>query len=170
MTTETTRVLKTGSCPSLSGKSKLTYEIGAGPDSGICMRITRNSGAGMFGKGWVELERVHELVNDKPITSTTLAPLFQGGSANSAGFLLAVMKQEGLVQAVGRAYARLDGKAFFAEIQKLMRSPGKAAQRKPSSAQPAASHRPAVYISEVHGPLVPEPRKPAKKVAPKAKR
>ena len=88
MTTDTTRVLKTGSCPSLSGKSKLTYEIGSGPDSAICMRITKNTGAGMFGKGWVELERVHRLVNDNPITSTTLAPLFKGGSANSAASCL----------------------------------------------------------------------------------
>ena len=109
----------------------------------------------MFGKGWVALDQVHRLVNDKPITSTTLAPLFKGGSANSAGFLLAVMKHEGLVQAVGRAYDRLDGKAFFAEIKTLMGSPGKAARTK----------QPAVYISEVHGPLVPEPRKPAKKSA-----
>ena len=28
MTTDNVRVLKTGTCPSLSGKSKLTYEIG----------------------------------------------------------------------------------------------------------------------------------------------
>ena len=161
MTTDNVRVLKTGTCPSLSGKSKLTYEIGAGSDSNICVRVTKNTGAGMFSKTWVALDQVHRLVNDKPITSTTLAPLFKGGSANSAGFLLAVMKQEGLVQAVGRAYERLDGKAFFAEIKKLIGSPGKATA-KPPKTNPA-SPRPAVYISEVHGPLVPEPRKPAKR-------
>jgi hypothetical protein len=76
------------------------------------------------------------------------------------------MKQEGLVQASGRAYERLDGKTFFAEIQKLMESPGKAAPKPPKTK--AASPRPAVYISEVHGPLVPEPRKPAKKAASKS--
>jgi hypothetical protein len=161
MTTDNVRVLKTGTCPSLSGKSKLTYEIGAAADSSICMRITKNSGAGMFGKGWVELERVHKLVNDKPITSTTLAPLFKGGSANSAGFLLAVMKQEGLVQPSDRAYERLDGKSFFAEIKALMGSPVKAAPKAPGTK--ASPTRPAVYISEIHGPLVPEPRKPAKR-------
>jgi hypothetical protein len=127
------------------------------------MRITKNSGAGMFGKGWVELERVHKLVNDKPITSTTLAPLFKGGSANSAGFLLAVMKQEGLVQPSDRAYERLDGRAFFAEIKALMGSPGKAAPKLPKA-------RPAVYISEVHGPIVPKPKaKAIKKALPNAK-
>ena len=158
MTTDNVRVLKTGTCPSLSGKSRLTYEIGAGPASEICVRITKNTGGGMFGKGWVALDEVRPLVTDKPITSGTLAPLFKGGSANSAGFLLAVMKHEGLVQASGRAYERLDGKTFFAAIKTLMGSPGKAAPR-----TKAVSTKPAVYISEVHGPLVPEPRKPAKR-------
>ena len=160
MTTDNVRVLKTATCPSLSGKSRLTYEIGEGPASEICVRITKNTGGGMFGKGWVALDQVHRLVNDKPITSTTLGPLFKGGSANSAGFLLAVMKNEGLVQAVGRAYERLDGKAFFAEVKALMGSPVKVALKTKT-----ASPKPAVYISEVHGPLVPTPRKPAKKSA-----
>ena len=163
MTTDNVRVLKTGTCPSLSGKSRLTYEVGSGPAAEICVRITSNTGGGMFGKGWVALDQVHKLVNDKPITSTSLAPLFKGGSANSAGFLLAVMKHEGLVQASGRAYERLDGKAFFAEIKTLMGSPGKAAAKPPKTK--VATSKPAVYISEVHGPLVPEPRKPAKKSA-----
>ena len=102
MTTDNVRVLKTGTCPSLSGKSKLTYEIGAGSASEICVRVTKNTGAGMFSKAWVALTRFSKLVNDKPITSTSLAPLFKGGSANSAGFLLAVMKHEGLVRSSQR--------------------------------------------------------------------
>ena len=160
MTTDNVRVLKTGTCPSLSGKSKLTYEISAASASEICVRVTKNSGAGMFSKAWVALDQVHRLVNDKPITSTTLAPMFKGGSANSAGFLLAVMKHEGLVEPPGRAYERLDGKTFFTEIKTLMGSPVKAASK-----TKVATSKPAVYISEVHGPLVPEPRKAAKKSA-----
>ena len=129
MTTDNVRVLKTATCPSLSGKSRLTYEIGEGPASEICVRITKNTGGGMFGKGWVALDEVRPLVTDKPITSGTLSALFKGGSANSAGFLLAVMKHEGLVQASGRAYERLDGKTFFAEIKTLMGSPVKVAAK-----------------------------------------
>ena len=155
MTADNVRVLKTGTCPSLSGKSRLTYDIGSGPAAEICVRVTKNTGGGMFGKGWVGLDQVHRLVNDKPITSTTLAPLFKGGSANSSGFLLAVMKHEGLVQAVGRAYERLDGRTFFAEIKTLMGSPGKVASK-------PLKTKPAVYVSEVHGPLIATPRKPAK--------
>ena len=33
------------------------------------------------------------------------------------------MKQEGLVQAVGRAYERLEGKALFAEVHNLPAAP-----------------------------------------------
>ena len=160
MTTDNVRVLKSGTCPSLSGKSKLTYDIGTGVASEIAVRITKNTGGGMFGRGWVALDEVRPLVTDKPITSGTLSALFKGGSANSAGFLLAVMKHEGLVQAVGRAYERQDGKTFFAEVKTLMGSPVKVAAKTKTK---VASSKPAVYISEVHGPLVQSPRKPAKK-------
>jgi hypothetical protein len=86
-----------------------------------------------------------------------------------------------------RAYERTDGKAFFAEVTKLMgtsyAAPGKVTPPKTSKAKTTsiptatpkatttaildAKPRPAVYVSEVHGPLVPEPRKPAKKAPTK---
>jgi hypothetical protein len=73
------------------------------------------------------------------------------------------MKHERLVRPLAdnpRFYERLDGKAFFAEIEALMGSPVKAASKTKS-----ATSKPAVYVTEVHGPLVPTPRKPAKKSA-----
>jgi len=202
MTTDNVRVLKTGTCPSLSGKTKLTYEVGGGPGSQISLRITKTAGTGSFSKDWVALERIHALLEkngDKPIASHTLASLFT--SANNPGFTLAVMKHERLVRPTAdnpRCYERLDGKAFFAEIEALMGSKPaaskKVAQPKtattrppaplvvtavPSSPTPAVSPKPldakkpeeaskakpAIYVSEVHGPLVPAPRKPAKKSA-----
>jgi hypothetical protein len=202
MTTDEVRVLKTVTCPSLSGRTKLTYEVGGGPGSQIYIRITKTAGTGSFSKDWVALERIHALLeknSGKPITSHTLAPLFT--SANNPGFTLAVMKHERLVRPIAdnpRCYERLDGKAFFSEIEALMGSkpaaPKKVAQAKtatirppapsvstavPSSPTPAVSPtaleakkpeeapraKPAVYISEVHGPLVPAPRKAAKRSA-----
>jgi hypothetical protein len=190
MTTQDIQVLKTASCHSLSGKTALTYEIGAaGAD--VYARVTKSSGSGTFSKDWVALSRVHQALEKsgaKPITLATLGPLFRGLSANTAGFLLAVLKHEGLVRAMedqARAYERTDGRAFFTEVTKLIGGAkvAAAAKSKPKSsstatakvappakragppepdAKPAAS-RPAVYVSEVHGPLVPEPRKPAKK-------
>jgi hypothetical protein len=98
------------------------------------------------------------------------------------------MKHERLVRPIAdnpRCYERLDGKAFFSEIQTLMGSrpataksskaktlTAPATETKAASPQPDATSateppktRPAVYISEVHGPLVPAPRKPAKRSA-----
>jgi hypothetical protein len=187
MTTDDIRVLKTGTCPSLSGKTKLTYEVGGGPNSQISLRITKTAGTGSFSKDWIGLDRVHALLkkqSGKPITSHTLAPLFT--SANNPGFTLAVMKHERLVRPIAdnpRCYERLDGKAFFSEIEALMGSrpasaksskaktpTAPATETKAASPQPDATSateppktRPAVYISEVHGPLVPAPRKPAKR-------
>jgi hypothetical protein len=170
MTTQDIQVLKTANCDSLSGKTALTYEIGAaGAD--VYARVTKSSGSGTFSKDWVALSRVHAALEKngaKPITLATLGPLFRGLSANTAGFLLAVLKHEGLVRAAedqARAYERTDGKAFF-EAVKVLR--GDAPQKKAKSATvKAPASRPAVYISEVHGPLVPQKAaaKPARKAA-----
>jgi hypothetical protein len=206
MNTDSIRILKTGTCPSLSGRTKLTYEVGGGPGSLISLRITKTAGTGSFSKDWIGLDRVHALLEkqaDKPITSHTLAPLFT--SANNPGFTLAVMKHERLVRPIAdnpRCYERLDGKAFFSEIEALMTgipavalnvtektkstkasaapSSLKAVSPKPDETTKPASDldtttkpadspkvRPAVYVSEVHGPLVPEPRKPAKRAPAK---
>jgi hypothetical protein len=93
-------LVRTGSCPSLSGKSTLTYEVGAGPAHDVFLRICKNSGSGYFGKDWVAWEAIRRILEQnigRPITFHTLSPLFHGKSANTAGFLLAVLKHEGLV-------------------------------------------------------------------------
>ena len=136
---EQIRVIKTGLCPSLSGASKLTFEIGTGPASEIHIRITKNSGTGYFNDDWVGLDRVHGVLEKNgvnPITSFTLGPLFKGKSANSAGFLLAALRHLGLVEAIAgkkRCYERADARAFFAEVQ------GLAGSQKPTTAKKAAS-------------------------------
>jgi len=197
MTTDDIRVLKMGTCPSLSGRTKLTYEVGCGLGSQINIRITKTAGTGSFSKDWVALERIHALLEqnaDKPIASHTLASLFT--SANNPGFTLAVMKHERLVRPVAdnpRCYERLDGKAFFSEIEALMGSkaaagpkvgPAKKALVKTPlaavSTPPAATTlietkkpeeppkvKPAIYVTEVHGPLINAPKKPAKRAPPK---
>ena len=44
MNTDSIRILKTGTCPSLSGKSKLTYELGCDDRAGLQLRIAKNTG------------------------------------------------------------------------------------------------------------------------------
>jgi len=119
------RVLKTGTCPSLSGKSKLGYEIGCNSAAEIYLRLAKNSGKGYYSGDWVPWGQVHQVLGkpgSKPITFSTLGPIFQGKSINTAGFLLAVLKHEGLVQPSEehrRCYERLDPATFLAECQAL---------------------------------------------------
>ena len=71
-------VLKTGSCPSLTGASTLTYEIGTAA-GGIVFRITGNSGGGLFGKEWVPWSAL------QPVLATD--PVIHGGHAEASGGL-----------------------------------------------------------------------------------
>jgi len=70
-TTASPSVLKTGSCPSLTGASTLTYEIGTGAE-GLVFRITGNSGGGLFGKEWVPWSALQPVLENSPITAGTL--------------------------------------------------------------------------------------------------
>ena len=123
------RVLKSGTCPSLSGKSKLTYDIACGAENDLHVRVLKNSGGGYFSAHyvpWVQLSAVLDKNGAKPITSHTLVPLFKGLSVNTAGFLLAVLKHEGLVQPRAdhpRSYERLDPGAFYAQLKTLLGQP-----------------------------------------------
>lgn len=128
------RVLKSGTCPSLSGKSKLTYEIACGPKNDLYVRIAKNSGNGFFSVDWVAWERLQALLDKnagKPITCHTLSPMFNGLSVNTPGFLLAALKHEGLVQPheeVARCYELADPAPFFREMKALLTAPTKGAK------------------------------------------
>jgi hypothetical protein len=120
------RVLKTGTCATLSGKSKLTYQIGCLGKADIQFRISANSNPGYFNDDWVSLRDIQEeldkVPSGKPFTSFNLLPLFRGKSMNSPGFLFAALKQEGLVDRSKenqRCYAFGDVKGFTAAVKAL---------------------------------------------------
>jgi hypothetical protein len=124
------RILKTGKCKSLSGKSDLTYHIGHDENSEIMFRVSDNSGSGYFSNEWVSMERIGKaLAGSNGITSFMLHSIFSGKSFNNGGFLLAVLKQEGLVvkskeKERPRCYQLGDPSRFMAEVQKLVNAPG----------------------------------------------
>jgi len=97
------RILKVGTCPSLSGRSTLTYHLGSDADGGFHCRVVQNSGSGQFNADWVSLAVIEKLLTeqpaDKPMTSRVLSTVFRGKSSNSPAFLFAVLKAEGLVLA-----------------------------------------------------------------------
>jgi len=129
MTTDEIRILKTGKCPSLSGKSELTYQIRFTPDSDIEVRIHANSSAGYFSNEWVSLKRVLAKMAKAPvgeITFFSLEGIYKGKSANNPGFLLAVLKKEGLVQDSStkrRCYESVDPSKFFEKVKALLEAP-----------------------------------------------
>lgn len=143
------RVLKTGTCPSLSGKSKLTYEIGCSPESDLLVRISKNSGTGFFSDAWVTWEQLQRALaknGTNPITSFTLRPLFKGQSVNTPGFLMAALKNEQLLQNMKsnpRCYECLDGTAFMKEVTALMGAPASAAKKARPKAPAVGSPSPA---------------------------
>jgi len=123
------RILKVGTCPSLSGASQLTYHIGCNADSEIHFSMYKNSSSGFFSKENIPLIAIQQIFAKVPvdgaITSYLLHSLFQGKSTNTPGFMLAALVAEGLVQpstVKDRYYECCEAKAFFAEIQGLIES------------------------------------------------
>ena len=94
------RVIKTSKCRSLSGGSTLTHQFGHNKAEELFIRITANSGGGLFNKDWVAFEDIRNQFEACPeqITSHALAPLLRTKSANNAAFLMAVLLSENVIQ------------------------------------------------------------------------
>jgi hypothetical protein len=123
MNTKGLKILKTKECSSLSGLSTLSYKIGCKDDKEVCLSIVGNTGKGVFNKDWVSLAQIDSMLasEKKPITSGSLHGLFEGKSSNSAGFILAVLLNEGLLKVSSknqRNYDRVDQK----EYQKIIKA------------------------------------------------
>jgi hypothetical protein len=121
------RILKIASCPSVTKKSTLTYQIGCTPEGSIQLRVYANTAAGFFSQEWVPWPAIDEALakGGGEFTSLVLQPLFKGKSMNNPAFLLAVLLSEGLVgSAPGkqRCHQRLNPDRFLAEIQALLAS------------------------------------------------
>lgn len=121
------RILKIGECPSLSGRSRLTYHVGCRHGGEVFMRVFSNTGEGFFANEWVPMAAMHQLLEDtshlKPLTSKSLHSLFSGKSVNTAGFVLAILKSEGLIQNTPdslRRYEAMDAAQFNNALQALM--------------------------------------------------
>ncbi len=120
-------VIKTAHCPSLSGKSSLTYQLGFKPtekgDPALFFRIQSNTGNGYFSDNWVPATDLHEAIEQAPgnglLCATSLVGLFKGKSINTSGFLLAVLKHEQLIDKSPRSkryYERCNSDRFTAEV------------------------------------------------------
>ena len=131
------RILKAANCSSLSGKTKLQYQIGHDERSGVMFRITANSNPGCFNSDWVPIDAIQTAFAKNPrgdeITADTLMPLFRGKSLNTSFFICAALKNEGLIQdhpENKRCYQAVDPKAFMTEVQAVIDGKGTAKKSK----------------------------------------
>ena len=127
MNNDSIRILKIASCPTLSQSSTVTYHIGCSPEGDVFFRIWATSGGGTFSKEWISLKAVQQHLKKQStdITSIVLYPLFRGKSVNTPSFLLAVMKEEGLVQTMKgkhRNHELRDPAVFMGSITELIES------------------------------------------------
>lgn len=127
------RILKISNCASLSGRSTLTYHIGCDEKetdpSGIYFRIYENSGKGLFSNDWVSMRQIRETFgmgsSEAIITSTLMNSIFGGKSVNTAGFLIAVLKEEGVISVAEdkrRRYGECDPAKFNEGMAALIQS------------------------------------------------
>jgi hypothetical protein len=94
-------VIWTGTCESLSGRSDLTFAIGRHTEDGtLHLAITGNSGGGMWCKDWCSASDIQDAVlGESGLTAKSFHPLHAGRSINTGGFILAALKELGLIRA-----------------------------------------------------------------------
>ena len=126
---EGVRVLKVATAPSLSGKSTLTYQIGSAGKDDIRFRVVANSASGAFCAQWLSWAAVEDAFErcpkGQPLTGAVLERFYRGRSANSAYFLFACLRREGLVRNAKdspRGYERADTKDFVTKVQALQKA------------------------------------------------
>ena len=93
------RVLKSGSCPSLTARSTLGYQLGLKDESELYLKLISNTGSGFFSKEWVACSVIEPLITGAAeLTSTSFKAIFPNKSVNTGGFVMAVIKALGLIQ------------------------------------------------------------------------
>ena len=143
---ESMTVVRTGTCDTLTRKSKLTYQIGTLPDGEVYLRIHKNTGNGFFSNEWIALADIQKVLGKvpvgKPVTAIMLNDLFTGKSVNTPGFLLAVLVHEKLLipmQGKKRSLEPVDLEAITEWIERLGTS--KAKPRKKAARQSPAAKK-----------------------------
>jgi hypothetical protein len=118
------QVLKESTCKTSSGKSTLTYQVGVDESNGIQLKVSGNDGGGFWSAEWVSFTDIQaalkEWPEDQGVTSMTFRKVFRGKSANTPGFLIAVLVAEAILEPVPdkkRLHQACDPAAFLASVQ-----------------------------------------------------
>lgn len=134
------KVVHSGTCPSLSGKSQITYQIGRHPEGTVHLRVVANTGGGFFSPEWVALSDLQKCIDgargDKPLSSWTLHPIFRGKSVNTPAFLSAALVHEKwlrILKGKKRGLEVYEPKTFMAKLEKLTGASGRHIAKKKSA-------------------------------------
>ena len=126
------QILKEATCPTSSGKSTLTYQVGKDESDAIFLKISGNDGGGFWSAEWVALADIQSAIKawpeDQGITSMAFRKIFRGKSANTPGFLVAVLCDLGLLEPMGdrkRVHQACDPAAFLASLEEQSQVAGK---------------------------------------------
>ena len=161
---DTMRVLSTGTCDTLSGIQQIDV-----PHRHACRTArstcacTATPAAGSSLRNGSRLRDILTALkkrpDGKPITSILLDPLFRGKSANTPGFMMAVLLHEKVVRSMQgklRRHELMDPSVFTEKVEKLMASGTNAKSKDSSERQPRRA--------PIKKPAPANPRKKAKTV------
>ena len=143
-TDEPIQTIKDSTCRTSSGKSTLGYQVGVDEAGEIHLRVSSNDGGGFFSNEWVSHTAIQaalaEWPADQGVTSMTFRNLFRGKSANTPGFLIAVLCAEGIIEPMGekkRVHQACDPAAFLASVAALSKGTGAAPGKQANAKSPA---------------------------------
>lgn len=125
--------LRSATCPTLSGKSTLSYDVGQDQSKALHYRVTENDGGGFFSSEWLLWKDIEVAIYaDEPVTSICLRSLFKGKSVNTSGFLMAVLVAERLLEALPdrKRLFKTTGKSPSASKNAKRKAPAKTASKK----------------------------------------
>ena len=135
------QTIKQDTCPGLSGKNTLTYEIGLEKDKTFWLRLVKSSGGGFLHNDWILIDAIMDTLRKAatPFTSWAVHMLFLRKSINSPAFLMAVLKHEGLVISApkkGHAFVVDDVDAAMEKFRARMPKGANASKPKKKKAAP----------------------------------
>jgi hypothetical protein len=112
---------------SLSKRSLLTYHVGQGSDGQLYVRLWENSGTGIFSRAWVAYsaieEKLAQLQEEESINGRLFASIYRSKSANNPAFLLAICKDLGIVTCkTPRTCQKADPQPFLDRMAELSKA------------------------------------------------
>ena len=128
-----------GECPSVSGRSILTYAIGRHKDTGeLHLRIVENSGKGMWFPGWASAKNIDAIVKGATeLTAKSFHSLHPGKSINTGGFVLAALRDLGVIRPCElntRVHEHVPEDTLEQAVMERMGAEPKARRKKPKEA------------------------------------